>query len=132
MREPRIIFINFHIFILLCQTCEAFLIVSLLPLRRYIDQVDQTYDDIANLFNNLSEQPDSPSECSQTSLKKRSLISPILNALNSVGSLISCAVQVASTLLNNLLNAVKNVSPNIDGVDLLTDTLTDIASCSDS
>lgn len=43
--------------------------------QQYIDLVDQTKDDITNLFNNLDNQPEPPSQCCATHLKKRSLIS---------------------------------------------------------
>lgn len=90
--------------------------------QQYIDLVDQTKDDVTNLFNNLSDQPDPPSECSQTSLKKRSLISGVLGALKTAADLISCADKVVS----NLADAVKVGPPDLDEVDLLTDTLNDI------
>lgn len=90
--------------------------------QQYIDLVDNTKNNVENLFDNLSDQVDPPSECGQTSLRKRSLISGILNTLTSAASLISCAEKVVS----NLANEVKIPTPDVDVVDLLTDTLSDI------
>lgn len=90
--------------------------------QQYIDLVDNTKDNVENLVNNLSDKVNPPSECGQTSLKKRSLISGILNTLTSAASLVSCAESVVT----NLADEVVKSTPDLDVVDLLTDTLNDI------
>lgn len=90
--------------------------------QQYIDLVENTKNDVTNLFNNLADKPDPPGPCSQTSMKKRSLISGVTNLLKTAADIISCA----SKVVDNLENAVKIPDPDLDEVDLLTDTLNDL------
>ncbi|KAI1379243.1 hypothetical protein F4677DRAFT_465450 [Hypoxylon crocopeplum] len=90
--------------------------------QEYIDDVKKSRDDIVGLFNQYSNKGTSKSECKQTSVTKRSLISSIIDTFTSVVELISCAVDV----LDNLVDAVTNIKPPITVVELLTNTLQDI------
>ncbi|KAH7310592.1 hypothetical protein B0I35DRAFT_439377 [Stachybotrys elegans] len=88
----------------------------------YIRGVLETEDAVLALFNNLRNQPPPHPRCSQTSLRKRSLITDILGELSSIADLVSCAVQV----VGNLAQVVVQPVPPIQVIVTLTDTLHDI------
>jgi hypothetical protein len=99
--------------------------------QEYIDNVRKVQDDIVGLFNNLPDKgPDPPSECSKTSKRsvdvsyvaKRSIISGIMDALDSVAKLLSCAVKVIS----NLVDEIQIPDPPIIEIETLTDMLNDL------
>ena len=89
--------------------------------QEYIDNVEETFNDITGLFTNLPNKPEVPSECSGL-VAKRSLISGILDLLDDAAKLITCATQVVT----NLVEQVKIVPPPINVVTSLTDNLKDL------
>ncbi|KAI5457009.1 hypothetical protein BGZ63DRAFT_365966 [Mariannaea sp. PMI_226] len=91
--------------------------------KKYIDQVEETKDDIVTLWNNFDVKPPIPGPCGQISLKKRSLISGIIGLLDTAAKLIGCAEQI----VDNLDKQVKLPEPDINIVETLTDTLKDIS-----
>ncbi|RYP91394.1 hypothetical protein DL770_002439 [Monosporascus sp. CRB-9-2] len=90
--------------------------------QEYLNDIEESRDEFVALFNQFSVKPPPKPECQQTALK-RSLISGILDTFGSAAELISCAVEV----LNNLVDTVQGVDPPIPTVEILTDTLKDIA-----
>ncbi|KAI1130171.1 hypothetical protein F5Y10DRAFT_289974 [Nemania abortiva] len=90
--------------------------------QQYIKDVTNTRNQIESLNDNLADKSEPPSECSSTS-GSGSLISGILNVLTTPSKLIGCAAKVAS----NLVNSVNVDPPNIAEIEVLTDTLDDIA-----
>ncbi|RWA04550.1 hypothetical protein EKO27_g10559 [Xylaria grammica] len=90
--------------------------------RQYIEDVKKTQRNTHVLFDHLKDKPPARPECKRTSLRKRSLVSGILNAFKEVADLISCAADV----LDNLADAVDKIHPPIPEIDLLTDTLKDL------
>ncbi|GAW22646.1 hypothetical protein ANO14919_121880 [Xylariales sp. No.14919] len=90
--------------------------------QQYIDDVKKTRGNTHALLDHLKDKPPARPECKRTSLKKRSLVSGILDAFKEVADLISCAADV----LDNLADAVDKIHPPIPEIDLLTDTLKDL------
>ncbi|RYP73619.1 hypothetical protein DL771_003507 [Monosporascus sp. 5C6A] len=90
--------------------------------QEYIDDVEESRDEFVALFNQFSVKPPPKPECQQTALK-RSLISGILDTFASAAELLSCGVEV----LNNLVDTVQALDPPIPTIEILTDTLKDIA-----
>ncbi|OTA98039.1 hypothetical protein M426DRAFT_28833 [Hypoxylon sp. CI-4A] len=93
--------------------------------QRYVDDVTSTKNQyqVDSLYNNLPDKSDPPSECSNTS-GSGSIISGIKNLLTTPAKLISCASKVTG----NLVDEVNKVDPEINTVEVLTDTLQDIGS----
>ncbi|KAI0967585.1 hypothetical protein F4678DRAFT_465186 [Xylaria arbuscula] len=90
--------------------------------QQYIDNVKRSQKDSKALFDRFKEKPPAKPECNKKSMKKRSLISGILDAFKEVADLVSCAVNV----LDNLADAVDKIRPPIPEIDILTDTLKDL------
>ncbi|KAI1171346.1 hypothetical protein F4777DRAFT_64442 [Nemania sp. FL0916] len=90
--------------------------------NEYIDNVKKSRDDILAVLDKLKEKPEPKPECRKKSLTKRSLISGILGLFQGIADLISCTVAV----LDNLVDAVKQIDPPIPEIELLTDTLKDL------
>ncbi|KAH6889338.1 hypothetical protein B0T10DRAFT_513799 [Thelonectria olida] len=91
--------------------------------KKYIEETEETRDDIVLLWTNFDIKPEVPVECGQTALKKRSLISGVIDLLDTAAKLIGCAEKV----VNNLVDQVKLPDPPIDVIITLTDTLKDIS-----
>ncbi|KAK7431852.1 hypothetical protein QQZ08_001470 [Neonectria magnoliae] len=91
--------------------------------EEYIKKTEETRDDILVLWNNFDIKPEIPTPCGQLSLKKRSLISGVLDVLDDAAKLIGCATEVITNLVDN----VKLPEPPIDIIVTLTDTLKDIS-----
>lgn len=89
----------------------------------YIRKSEDTRDDILILWANFDIKPDIPTECGETALAKRSLISGILDVLDDAAKLIGCATKVVTNLVDN----VKLPVPPIDIIITLTDTLKEIS-----
>ncbi|KAF7561026.1 hypothetical protein G7046_g3111 [Stylonectria norvegica] len=89
----------------------------------YIQKIEQTRDDVLTLWNKFDVKPEIPGPCGQLSLKKRSLISGIIDTLDDATKLIGCATLV----LGNLADKVSIPDPPVDVIITLTDTLKDIS-----
>ncbi|KAI1343622.1 hypothetical protein F5Y15DRAFT_411482 [Xylariaceae sp. FL0016] len=89
--------------------------------EEYIKDVTNTKNQVDSLFNNLSIKPDPPSKCSGTG-GSGSLITGIMDILDTPAKLISCAQKV----VGNLVDIVNEADPVIATVEVLTDTLRDI------
>lgn len=91
--------------------------------EEYIKKTEETRDDIVLLWTNFDVKPEIPVECDKTALKKRSLISGILDLLDDAAKLIGCATKVVENLVEN----AKLPDPPIDVIETLTDTLKEIS-----
>ncbi|KAF4460878.1 hypothetical protein FALBO_12336 [Fusarium albosuccineum] len=91
--------------------------------EEYIKKTEETRDDIVLLWTNFDVKPEIPEECGKTALRKRSLISGILDVLDDAAKLIGCATKVVENLVEN----VKLPDPPIEIIETLTDTLKEIS-----
>ncbi|KAM0426516.1 hypothetical protein ACHAPT_008208 [Fusarium lateritium] len=91
--------------------------------EEYVKKTEETRDDIVLLWTNFDVKPEIPEECGKTALKKRSLISGVLDLLDDAAKLIGCATKVVENLVEN----VKLPDPPIDVIETLTDTLKEIS-----
>lgn len=109
--------------------------------QEYVDNVKRTNDEVVALFKSLDIQPDPEPECGKTALKRwavsetkvrrliaekhvieRSLVSGILDQLDSAAKLLSCATKITG----NLVNIVTSTDISTDVVQNLTDSLKDV------
>ncbi|XXH06190.1 hypothetical protein Hte_012636 [Hypoxylon texense] len=109
--------------------------------QEYVDNVKKTNDEAVALFKSLETQPDPEPDCGKTALKrwavseskvrsliaerhvvKRSLVSGILDQLDSAAKLLSCATKITG----NLVNTVTSTEISTDVVQALTDSLKDV------
>ncbi|KAI2615686.1 hypothetical protein GGR54DRAFT_264601 [Hypoxylon sp. NC1633] len=109
--------------------------------QEYVDNVKRTNDEVVALFKSLDTQPVPEPDCGKTALKrwavseskvrsliserhvvKRSLVSGILDQLDSAAKLLSCATKITG----NLVNTVTSTEISTDVVQTLTDSLKDV------
>ncbi|KAF7554414.1 hypothetical protein G7Z17_g2935 [Cylindrodendrum hubeiense] len=92
-------------------------------MQAYIDAVKEANADILVLWNSFDDQPSSPDACSDSVLKRRSLLSDVLDDLDTAAELIGCSKYVMA----NLLIAVQESSPSATAIATYAAMIEDIA-----